>query len=76
MRGRCSRLQVQVWWVVVINCHAVVISIASGLEEIVCGPNLRRFFFLFSFFFSFLISGICFKIQNMRGALAMATKTL
>jgi len=42
-------------------------------EEVV--PNPRSFFFLF-FSFSFFYQWYLFKVQNMRGELAMATKTL
>ena len=56
--------------------HAVEISIAGCLEEMVRDPNLLPFFsffssFFFFFFFVFIHAFIVFRYKKLRAALAM-----
>ena len=51
--------------------HGVETSIAGGGEEIVRAPNPMPFCFFLFLFKSF---NICFSVQNMHAAEAMATK--
>ena len=55
--------------------HGLEISIAGGIVEMVRGPMLRRFLFLFCFFFLYHVLCIFnYGEQRLRAALAMAKK--
>ena len=85
----CSSLRVRGWWMLTMNSHAVAISIAGcveemvgGVEEMVRDPNpmsLGFFSFFFFFFFLFFFHVLCFihrQGRRLPAAPAMVKKNL
>ena len=56
----CSSLRVWGWWMLTRNSHAVEISIAACVEEMVRDSNLMPFFSFFFLFFFFSYFKFCF----------------
>jgi len=69
--GRSAIRRGERGWMLTINSHGVKISIAGGVEEILCNPNILSFFILFLFQVLCIIN---YWEQRLRGGLAIAKK--